>query len=157
MLSLTTGVGHEVKPLTPVRSADARRAEIERPDGVIRRFHVSVYKVEPSESVFAFNLLAKDDARFALVDEPEPGGPEMPLVSNPISFARRAERLAGARACPDGPVVRPARESKGIAPYADPGEEVALGVGHNIAWVDIFNGSFINISWRDQAALDKFA
>mgnify|MGYP003338890493 FL=1 len=49
------GVGHplcgEVQSLSDVRRTDARSAEIERPDGVVRCFHVSVYKVEPLQAV----------------------------------------------------------------------------------------------------------
>jgi hypothetical protein len=56
-------------PLSDVRRAEARSAEIERPDGVTRSFHVSLNKVEPSKSVLARNLLAKDDARSALFNE----------------------------------------------------------------------------------------
>jgi hypothetical protein len=56
--------------LSDVGRADARSAGIDRPDGVARSFHVSLYKVEPSEAVFARNLLAKDDWRAALLNEP---------------------------------------------------------------------------------------
>jgi hypothetical protein len=52
-----------------MRRAEARSAGIDRPAGVARSFHVSLYKVEPSKSVFARNLLAKDDWRAALADE----------------------------------------------------------------------------------------
>jgi hypothetical protein len=55
--------------LPDVGRADARRAEIERPIGVARSFQVSLYKVDPSKSVFARNLLTKDDVRLALLDE----------------------------------------------------------------------------------------
>ena len=58
-----------------MRCAEARSAEIEKPDGVVRSFQVSAYKVEPSKAVLRRNLLAKDDARAALADEPLPGGP----------------------------------------------------------------------------------
>jgi hypothetical protein len=61
--SVAFGVGHPNKPeaLSDVRRADARSAQICRPEGVARCFHVSVYKVEPTEAVLACNLLAKDD------------------------------------------------------------------------------------------------
>jgi len=74
-VSNAAGVGHEPKPLSDVRSADARSADIDRPDGVTFDFQVSVNKVEPSEAVLACNLLAKDDRRSALRDEPVPSGP----------------------------------------------------------------------------------
>jgi len=41
----------EPEPLADVGSADARSAEIDRPEGVALCFHVSVYSVEPSEAV----------------------------------------------------------------------------------------------------------
>jgi hypothetical protein len=52
-----------------VRRTEARSAGIDRPDGVSRTFQVSLYKVEPSKSVFARNLFAKDRDRAALTDE----------------------------------------------------------------------------------------
>jgi hypothetical protein len=100
--------------LSDVRRADARSAEINRPTGVARCFQVSVYKVEPTEAVFACNLLTKDDVRAALADEVVEGWPEMPLISKPRSFACRAERLAGARPCPDGSVIGPSSGSQGV-------------------------------------------
>ena len=58
-----------------MRRPEARSAEIENPEGVTRSFQVSAYKVEPSKAVLRRNLLAKDDVRAALADEPLPGGP----------------------------------------------------------------------------------
>jgi len=58
-----------METLPDVRRAEARSAKIERPDGVVLCFHVSVYKVEPADAVFACNLLAEDCARVALADE----------------------------------------------------------------------------------------
>jgi hypothetical protein len=65
----------EVESLPDVRCADARSAEIDRPDGVRLALQVSVYKVEPVESVFARNLLSKYDARSTLADEVVPVRP----------------------------------------------------------------------------------
>jgi hypothetical protein len=90
-----SGVGHPVEPLPDMRSAEARSAGICRPEGVARRFHVRRYKVEPSKAVFRCNLLAKDEFRAALFDEPVERGPQVPLVIKPAAFACRAERLAG--------------------------------------------------------------
>ena len=64
-----------VQSLSDMRRAEARSAGIDRPAGVSRRFQVSLYKVEPTESVFACNLLAKDELRTALFDEVVEGGP----------------------------------------------------------------------------------
>jgi hypothetical protein len=65
----------KVEPLSDMRRAEARSAEIGRPEGVSRAFQVSRYKVEPSEAVAARNLLAKDDSRAARVDQVEPCRP----------------------------------------------------------------------------------
>jgi hypothetical protein len=40
---------------------DARSAQISRPEGVALAFHVSRYKVEPSEPIQACNLLSNND------------------------------------------------------------------------------------------------
>jgi hypothetical protein len=57
--------------------AEARSAEIERPEGVVRSFQVSLNKVEPSESVTARNLLSKDwyVTSLCMLDEMEPRWP----------------------------------------------------------------------------------
>lgn len=85
--SLAFGVGHEIKSLSNVRRPDARSAEIDRPDGVILSFQVSVNKVEPVEAILACNLLAKDDDRAALRDEAEPDGPEMAVVVHSLALS----------------------------------------------------------------------
>jgi hypothetical protein len=112
--------------LADVRRADARSAEIDSPDGVSRCFHVSVYSVEPSEAVLARNLLAKDDWRRALADEPIEFRPQVAFVFEAFALARRTERLAGARAGPGGTVIGPSGEAKGVGPSAQACEEMAL-------------------------------
>jgi hypothetical protein len=102
-----------------------------------------LYKVEPLKAVAACNLLAKDDWRAALADEPVERGPKVPLVSKPAAFACRTERLARAASGPDGSVVRPPGKSQGSTPDADAGKKVALGISGKFIWSDIFNGSFI--------------
>ena len=64
--SVAVGVGHPLrgspkKSLPDVRSAEARRRHVSRPDGSAKSFHVSRYNVEPRPSERAFNLLAKND------------------------------------------------------------------------------------------------
>jgi hypothetical protein len=63
--SRVCGVGQPLsnKPeaLADVRGTDARSAQISRPDGVARCFHVRLYSVEPAEAVLARNLLSKDN------------------------------------------------------------------------------------------------
>jgi hypothetical protein len=140
-MSLVVGVSqpfsNKPEALADVRGADARSAQICRPDGVARCFHVRLYSVEPAEAVLARNLLSKDDCRTALADEPVELGPEVALIGKSGSFSGGAEGLTRAGASPDGPVVGPSCETEGIGPDADPGEEVALRefakiVGSNI-------------------------
>jgi hypothetical protein len=119
--------------LTDVRGADARSAQICRPKGVARCFHVRLYSVEPAEAVLARNLLSKDDWRAALADEPVELRPEVTLVGKSCPLSGGAEGLAGAGAGPDGPVVGPSCETEGVGPDADPGEEVALRVTLEVA------------------------
>jgi hypothetical protein len=76
----------------------------------------------------------------------EEGGPKVPLISKPFSFACRGVRLARATSGPTGSIIGPTSESEGVAPSSDSGEEVTLGVSCKIAWLDIFNGPFINIA-----------
>jgi hypothetical protein len=111
-----------------VRSADARSRKRDRPEGITHGFQVILYKVEPRFRVAACNLLTKEASRAALADEVVPGRPKMPLVSKPISFACRAERLARAGAGPYCALVRPAGAAQRVTPYADSGEEMALPI-----------------------------
>lgn len=105
--SLAAGVGHEEEALSDVRSAEARSAEIERPEGVARSFQVSLNSVEPSKSVLGRNLLAKDDVRGVGSNEAEELGPQVTVVSGAGALACRAEGLAGARSCPNRSGVVP--------------------------------------------------
>jgi hypothetical protein len=139
--SRVVGVGHPLsnKPeaLADVRGTDARSAQICRPEGVARCFHVRLYSVEPAEAVLARNLLSKDDWRAALADEPVELGPEVALIGKSCPLSGGAEGLTRAGASPDGPVVGPSCETEGVGPDADTGEEVALRefakiVGSNI-------------------------
>jgi hypothetical protein len=109
-----------------MRRPEARSAGIDRPDGVTRCFQVSTNKVEPSKSVRACNLLAKDNVRSALANEPRPVRPEMALITEATFTSCRGEGLAGAGAGPDGAIVGPARKPEGIRPDPDASEEVAL-------------------------------
>jgi hypothetical protein len=136
-MSLVVGVSQPLsnKPeaLADVRCADARSAQISRPKGVARCFHVRLYSVEPAEAVLARNLLSKDNWRMALGDEPVELRPEVTLVGKSCSLSGGAEGLAGAGAGPDGPVVGPSCETEGVGPDADTGEEVALRVTLEVA------------------------
>jgi hypothetical protein len=148
---LLTGVGHEPQPVPSVRGADARSREYGRPDGVVFSFQISRYKVEPVAANRCVNLLAKDDARAALADEPMPGGPEVPLVIKRSSFACRGERLARTGTGPNRSSIRPSGESKRERPTADTGEEVGLGVAAHVARVHVPDAALINVSIGNQA------
>jgi hypothetical protein len=126
--------------------ADARSAQISRPNGVTLSFQVSRYKIEPLQSILACNLLAKDRCRSALSDEPFPRGPKVPLVSKPIAFACRAERLARTGTGPDGAVVTPSGKAQRIGPETNPGEKVTLGISGKVVWCDIFNAPGVHIA-----------
>jgi hypothetical protein len=142
------------EPLSDVRRPDARSAEIDSPEGVTRCFHVRLNKVEPTEAVLACNLLAKDNWRAALADEPEEVGPEVAVVCGSFALARRAERLAGAGAGPHGPVVGPSGEAQGVAPDADTGKEVALRKPPEVFRSHVANGPFIYITLCYQIIVD---
>jgi hypothetical protein len=126
-------LSNKPEPLSDMRGADARSAQICRPNGVARCFHVSAYSVEPAEAVLARNLLSKDDWRAALCDEPMELRPEVALVFDALALTGGAEGLAGTASGPDGSVVGPSGEAEGVAPDADTGEEVALRVTLEVA------------------------
>jgi hypothetical protein len=146
-MSLTLHVGHPVQSLSDVRRADAVCAQYRRPEGVAFSFHISLYSIEPPLPNRSFNLLAKDNVRAALADEPEEVGPQVAGVRLREALACGAEGLTGAGACPDGSIIGPSGEAQGVTPAADPGEEVALRVSHKVDWVDFGDASFIDISW----------
>jgi hypothetical protein len=100
--------------------------------------------VEPSERVLARNLLAKDDARAALADETEEGGPEVAFVLETTASAGVAEWLAGAGSGPDWAIVGPAGAAQGVAPDSDAGEEVALVESHKVDWRHVNDAAFID-------------
>jgi hypothetical protein len=74
----------------------------------------------------------------------EPVRPEVPLVSNPFSFACVAERLARARTCPDRTVVVPTRTSERVTPDSNPCKEVALSKFKKFFWSDITDAPSID-------------
>ena len=94
--SAAVGVGHEPDSVPAVRSADARSRQNRCPAGVACSFQVSLNKVEPSKSVRACNLLAKDMLRAALADEIEGDGPKVSFVVGSKSFAGAGKGLAWA-------------------------------------------------------------
>jgi hypothetical protein len=71
--SRAAGVGQPlrcpIQSLSDVRRTEARRAGIDRPEGVTLAFHVRLNNVEPSKSVLARNLFAKASDRAEDFDE----------------------------------------------------------------------------------------
>lgn len=72
----------------------------------------------------------------------------MPLVSKPISFACRAERLAGTRASPNRAAIGPSCTSQGVGPDANPGEEMALCISGKVEGGNIFNTPLVYVARR---------
>ena len=140
-----------------MRSAEARSAGIDRPAGVIRSFLVSLYSVEPSESVFACNLFAKHHDRSARGDESEHFRPKVAAIVEASPPPGAGEWLAGAASGPHGAGIVPTGKAQGIAPDSDSRKEVTLRESHKIIWSNIGNAPFINLAWRDEVALDQLA
>jgi len=90
------GVGHPIEPLSDMRRARARSAQIGGPDLISHCLQVSTYSSEPVTSSRARNLLSKRDCRSALADEIEERWPEVSLVFFSKAFAGLAEWLARA-------------------------------------------------------------
>lgn len=150
-------VGHPERAVSDVRRAEARSRKRDTPEGVTQRFHVSLYKVEPRIDVATCNLLAKDVDRASLGHEPVRGGPKVPLVSKPSSFACRAERLAWAGHGPNGAAVGPTGATQGVGPDPDAGEEVALSKSSKFIWTNIADVPFVNDTGRNVASGNEFA
>ena len=139
-----------------MRRADAVCAQYGSPNGVTLRFHVCAYSIEPTFANRACNLLPKHCDGSAIGDEPMESGPQVPLISKPNSFARRAERLAGARATPYWARIGPSRKSESVTPSSDTGKEMALGIFGEISWLNIFNVPSINITFSYMSHNDKY-
>lgn len=75
----------------------------------------------------------------------------MPLVSKPISFACRAERLAGTRASPNRAAIGPSGTTQGVGPNADSGEEMTLSVSGKVEGGNIFNIPLVYVARRNVA------
>ena len=153
--SRVVGVGHEVNSLADMRAAEARSAEIARPEGVTRSFQVSRYKIEPVER--ACNLFANEDWRAALADEIEPCGPEMSVIVESFLLSGRTERLARARACPYRFVVRPSGGTQGARPYADAREEVALRKLAQLECFHVPDAALVGHARCDMSGVDQVA
>lgn len=81
----------------------------------------------------------------------------MPLVKEASASACRAERLAGARARPNWPIVSPPSHSQGKGPSADTGKEVALGVTSEVVGSNVTDVPFVYVASREVPCGDQFA
>jgi hypothetical protein len=142
--SRVVGVGqpNKIESLADMRAAEARSAQITRPEGVARSFQVSRYKIEPTSR--ARNLLSNDDWRAALRNEIKPDRPEVSFIIKSLLFACRAERLARARACPDWLIIWPTRIPQSLRPHAYAGKEMALREFHQFECFDFTNIALVN-------------
>jgi hypothetical protein len=103
-------------------------------------------KVKPGKGSRAANLLANNDPRARLSDEPEELGPEVALVGSPTLGTGDAEGLAGARSGPDWAVVWPAGAPEGVGPDCNSAEHVDLSKPSKVIWLDFRDASFIDHS-----------
>jgi hypothetical protein len=129
--SRVVGVGQfvhcdPIESLANVRGVDRESRNIDRPPGVVSCFQISSNSIEPSVPSLSRNLLSHDDRGSAGDNEAVKVGPEVASVINSGAFACDRERLAGARASPHRPVVRPSGKAESVGPPTDPSEEVAL-------------------------------
>jgi hypothetical protein len=79
------------------------------------------------------------------------------LVVETSTLAGGAERLTWARTGPNRTLVTPPGAAQGVAPDADPGEEVALGVTTKVIGFHVLDAAVVDIAWRDVSGLDKLA
>ena len=137
-------VGHKVKPLPEVRSADPRSAQIRPCEGISQCFQVSLNSTEPQPSIRARNLLSKNDWRLTLADEGEPDGPEMARIARTFFSANNTERLTRAAAGPNRDFCRPSREVERVVPESNSSEGV-----ETLGFPDCGRGEFVNVSFND--------
>jgi hypothetical protein len=153
--ALLFGVGHEEHPLSDVRCPDAVCAQYCRPEGVTFRFQVCRNSIEPAVSNRCLNLLAKDDSRAALADEPKPVRPKVPCVVRTFAFSGCAVRLAGAGAGPNRPICGPSGKLEGVVPPTDPGEEMATVVPSEVGGLNLLDVPLVHVSGRDSSVSDE--
>jgi hypothetical protein len=151
------GVGHPMQSLSDVRRTEARRAQIDRPEGIARRFHVSLYKVEPSKSVRARNLFANCHDRSERRSEGFEHGPKMSFVFDAFALTGRAPWLAGEAGGPERTPVWPSGLAGRVAPDAETGEEMTLPKPGKVSCPDFPNVALIDHPRCDQPARDQLA
>lgn len=94
-------------------------------------------------------MLSKDDWRRTLADEPEPRGPQMPLVRCSSAFPGDAERLAWTASGPNGKVCWPASEPERVVPESDASEGVESSRSSDVCRVE-----FADVLLDDSASAD---
>lgn len=120
--------------------------DIDRPAGVTFTRQISADSVEPTVAKRSRNLFSHDDSGPSGTDEPKEVGPQMPWIVGTSALARRAERLARARAGPERPVVGPSGEAGGEAPASDTGEEVTLDVADEVVGLDVSDAAGVDVA-----------
>jgi hypothetical protein len=138
-LSTAHGVGHKPEAISSMGRIDGTSRDNGRPAGVTDAFQVSTHSVEPILSNRCRNLFSHEDRGPTGADKLKEDGPEVALVFLRFAFPGNGEGLAGGAACPQRPFVRPASETGGVAPSADPSEEVALGKTSEVVRLNIDN------------------
>tara|TARA_R110002126_G_scaffold39291_4_gene116707 strand:- start:487 stop:912 length:426 start_codon:yes stop_codon:yes gene_type:complete len=128
-----------IEPLSDVGRVHRASRDINSPAGVVFSRQISADSVEPTVASRSRNLLSHNDRWPAGTDEAMEVGPQVPWIVDTCSLARDRERLARRGASPDWPIVWPSGESERVAPSANPGEEVALGVACQIGRLNIDN------------------
>jgi hypothetical protein len=117
-----------VEPVPLVWRVDTASREINRPAGVTFSLQIIADSVEPTIASLSRNLLSHDDSGPSGTDEPMKVRPQMPWIIGSEPFAGSRERLAGARAGPELPIVRPSNKSSCDGPETSPGKEMTLRV-----------------------------
>jgi hypothetical protein len=143
------GVGHSAppQPASDMGGVHGASRDIDAPAGVTFSRQISAHSVEPTIASRSRNLLSHDDRGPAGTDEAKEVGPQMPCVVNTTAFARDRERLAGARASPERPIIGPAGETGGVGPPADARKEVALVETKKVIRLNFRDTAFINFTF----------
>ena len=81
----------------------------------------------------------------------------MPLVVVRFPLSCGAERLTGARTCPNRSVIGPTCESEGVVPDGDPAEEMRALESSDIFGSDVLDGSVVDFSIGYESMLNEFA
>ena len=122
----------------------------------LNRDNESSFKLR-ADNFCGCDLLAEDDFRLALGNEPSHLGPKMASVSCAPAPPGDAERLAGAASGPDWFVVGPSCHSESEAPATDPGEQMHLLVSPQVVSFDILNAPLVYVARGDMPRGDQVA